>query len=132
MRYQDYTGPWPWNNFQPREVACKHCGELWEGDDMPEWFSEAMDALQELRDEWREPIVINSGHRCVLHNLRTPGASRNSQHMIRIAFDCRCPREKQGMFAAAAKSCGFTTAVPYPTRGFVHLDMGPARTWQGE
>ena len=69
MRYQDYHEEWPWPNFKPKEVACKHCGELWEGEKpMPKWFHESMEALQYLRDLWGKALIINSGHRCAEHN----------------------------------------------------------------
>lgn len=120
FHYTNYTGPWPWKDFTPPEVACKHCGELYL--DEP-----SMDALQALRGRWGKAIVINSGHRCAVHNKSVGGAPR-SQH-LQIAFDCRCPKDDQPAFIAAAQSAGFTGIGRYPGRGFVHLDMGPKRQW---
>jgi len=51
--FSEYQGVWPWKNFAPREVACKHCGEL-----CPDPAS--LNALQALRNAWGKPIVINS------------------------------------------------------------------------
>lgn len=118
---------WKWVNFTPKEIACKcsRCGgELWQGESNvpPEWFIEAMDALQRLRDKWGKPIVINSGHRCKQHNSEVGGVA-NSQHFTHIAFDCRCPFEKQQEFAQAAHDAGFRYVLTYPDRGFVHIDM---------
>ena len=96
---------------------------------MPEHFRESMDALQELREMWGKPIVINSGHRCPGHNAEV-GGTPNSQH-LRIAFDCRCPREEQTDFVRVARDCGFTGVGRYPGKGFVHLDLGPRREWWG-
>ena len=130
MILKDYVGPWPWKNFQPKEVACKcGCGELWPGDEMPDYFRFSMNVLQDLRDFWKQPIIINSGHRCAAHNARV-GGEKKSQH-LKIAFDCRCPKELQGMFINAAKRCGFTGVGRYPERGFVHLDLGRKREWNG-
>lgn len=128
MKYTTYNGEWPWENFKPVEVACKCCGELWEGNGkMPDTFRTAMDNLQRLRDLWDEPIIINSGHRCAKHNKEVGGVSQ-SQHLT-IAFDCRCKQQYQNAFCKLAKRSGFTTAVPYPDNGFCHLDMGRPRTW---
>ena len=118
--YSDYSGPWPWKGFRPAEVACKHCGELY-------LDGTAMDALQELRDSLGKPIIINSGHRCQAHN-KAVGGTTNSQH-LKIAFDCRCPRAEQAAFIAAAKAAGFTGIGRY--QNFIHLDLGPKRSWNG-
>lgn len=129
MRYQDYEGEWPWPNFKPKEVACKHCGELWEGDKpMPKWFHESMEALQYLRDLWGKPIIINSGHRCAEHNTEVGGAP-SSQH-LRIAFDCRIAKEDQREFKELAEEAGFRGIGYYSN--FIHIDMGPRRTWLGK
>lgn len=112
--YLDFQGEWPFRNFTPAEVACKHCDEFY-------YDFRAMTALQLLRDGWGKPIIINSGHRCAQHN-RAVGGAPASQH-LKIAFDCRCPRADQEAFAAAAKRVGFTGIIRYPARGFVHLDL---------
>lgn len=127
MTVDKFNGNWPWKNFAPREIACKCCGELWLKDAMPSYFILAMDKLQALRDLWGEPIIINSGHRCSKHNADVGGV-KGSQHLT-IAFDCRCPKERQKEFAELALKTGFHVARPYPDKGFVHLDMGRPRTW---
>jgi len=136
MHHQDYTGPWPWTYFTPAEIACRcGCGELWPGSgEMPDSFHEAMDALQELRELLGRPIRLNSAHRCADHNAAVGGAE-DSQH-LGLAFDCRCPADQAG-FLAAAGECGFTGMGRYrprarpPRSGFVHLDLGPTRYWEG-
>ena len=127
MTAKEFNGEWPWKNFTPKEISCRHCDELWVGDDMPEYFKEAMNNLQKLRDSWNKPIIINSGHRCTKHNADVGGSSQ-SQHLA-VAFDCVCPREEQQAFAKMALEVGFHVARPYPDNGFVHLDMGRPRTW---
>ena len=86
-----------------------------------------MDALQRLRDELAAPIIITSGHRCPSHNARVGGVS-NSQHLS-IAFDCACPAREQDRFVSAAYRAGFYGVGRYPSRNFVHLDLGPSRAW---
>jgi uncharacterized protein YcbK (DUF882 family) len=120
--YSNYIGPWPWKNFSARELACKHCGEFYLDE-------ESMDALQDLRKLWGNPIIINSGHRCLKHNAKV-GGTPGSQH-LKIAFDCVCLRPEQDDFSNMAKEAGFTGIGLYPARGFVHLDMGPYRNWRG-
>ena len=120
--YSSFRGEWPWENFTPQEVACKHCGELW-------YDMEAMDALQLLRETWKRPITITSGHRCPSHNAHV-GGTANSQH-LRIAFDCVCLHKDQAAFIDAAKTAGFTGIGQYASRNFVHLDLGLKRTWRG-
>lgn len=129
MKTYEYNGPWPWENFRPMEIACKCCGELWpDNADMPDWFGEALDALQALRDAWGEPVVISSGHRCGRHNAEVGGAS-GSRH-LRVAFDCIIPADRQAEFIEKARRAGFRGIGRYPRRGFVHIDMGPAREWR--
>lgn len=117
------SGAWPWPNFNASEIACK-CG-CREGFVIPE----AMDAIQDLRDVWGKPIVITSAHRCKEHNARV-GGKKDSQH-LKLAFDCAIPAEEQEDFVAMAENVGFTGIGVYPSRGFVHLDMGPRRRWRG-
>lgn len=116
--YNDYQGHWPWRHFTPKEIACKHCGEMYLDE-------HAMDCLERLRAAWGQPIVLNSAHRCVAHNSsEAVGGAKNSQH-LKIAFDCRCPKNQQAAFADAAEQAGFTGIGRYPSRGFVHVDTRP-------
>lgn len=114
--------PWTWTNFTPQELSCKHCGEYYHD-------PASLDALQALRNAWGKPLVINSAHRCAAHN-RAIGGAKASRH-LRIAFDCRCPATEQQAFAAAAEKAGFTGIGTYPSKGFVHVDTGPKREWNG-
>ena len=120
--YSEYKGPWTWEHFTPKEIACKHCGEM-------VLDAASMDALEELRTLWGQAVVINSAHRCVAHN-KAVGGSANSQH-LKIAFDCRCPADQQAAFSDAARSAGFSGIGLYPGKGFVHVDTGPKRSWRG-
>ncbi|CAK7067544.1 MAG: hypothetical protein DELT_01714 [Desulfovibrio sp.] len=118
-----FNPSWPWPNFSSAEIACKcGCGETFV-------HAESMDALQLLRELWGHPIRINSAHRCAAHNERV-GGTANSQH-LKIAFDCRCLREHQAAFVNLAKEVGFRGIGTYPSRNFVHLDMGVKREWRG-
>jgi uncharacterized protein YcbK (DUF882 family) len=45
-----------------------------------------LDKLQEVRDELKQPIVINSGFRCDTHN-KTVGGKTTSSHLLGRAAD---------------------------------------------
>ena len=122
LHYSKHTGAWPWKSFTPAEVSCRHCGELY-------LDPHALDTLERLREAWGQPIILHSAHRCMFHNHAVGGAIK-SMH-LKIAFDCRCPKEKQQAFVKAAEKAGFSGVGTYPTKGFVHVDTGPRRSWVG-
>jgi zinc D-Ala-D-Ala carboxypeptidase len=106
---------WPWPNFSPRELACKGTGSILVDD-------VAIDALQKLRDTLGRPLVVVSAYRSPQHNKKVGGA-KNSYHMQGCAFDIRMENHNPAEFEIAAKQCGFRGS------GFMHIDLGPARTW---
>lgn len=95
--------PWQkarWENFAPKEIACKcGCNEICidEG---------ALDALQRMRDLLGAPIHIGSGHRCVEHN-REVGGEPHSVH-LQLAFDIGINGYARGTLLALAQDAGFT------------------------
>ena len=118
-------GVWRWPNFRPQEIACKGSGELLLDED-------ALDKLQALRRALGRPVVINSGYRSERHNAAV-GGSPTSQHRLAAAFDIalRGPRvardiEREELIREALE-VGFTGIGRYDN--FVHVDTGPARTW---
>jgi uncharacterized protein YcbK (DUF882 family) len=67
-------------NFSRHEFACKcNCGF----DDIS---LELVDVLQDLREHYDKPIIINSACRCEKHNERVGGA-KGSKHKEGIAAD---------------------------------------------
>ena len=112
---------WRWTSFSPREIACKGTGQLLVDED-------ALDKLQALRDALGKPLVLTSAYRSPEHNKRVGGA-KNSQHMRGIAFDVRMENHDPQAFEAAARAVGFTGFGYYPRSGFMHIDLGPARSW---
>lgn len=133
MHYEDVTFGRRWPHFAPKELACRCCGELWEGDepDIPAELEEFLDMLEDLRGMYGKPMVITSGHRCSVHNAAVGGAA-DSRHRC-IAADVLVPSEEQECFAKLAEKVGFTGIGRYPARGFVHIDAGTpfARRWWG-
>lgn len=73
-------------SFKRKEFACKDgCGlGLNDGDINPE----LIEVVQDVRDTFDKPVVINSGLRCEKHNKRVGGAPK-SQHLIGTAADIR-------------------------------------------
>ena len=112
---------WPWEDFDPSEIACKHCGELMVD-------LESMDALQALRTRLERPVLLNSAYRCPMHNREVGGAPL-SYHRLGQAFDVRLTDYSTAVLKAASKKAGFTGFGEYNT--FLHVDTGPAREWKG-
>ncbi len=66
-------------NFSRTEMECPCCGVC-------EMKPEFMIKLQQLRDSWNRPIIIDSGFRCPSHN-KIVGGEPDSQHLIGNAAD---------------------------------------------
>jgi zinc D-Ala-D-Ala carboxypeptidase len=112
---------WRWKNFSPREMACKGTGSLLVDE-------VALDKLQELREKLGTPLLITSAYRSPEHNRKVGGA-KNSYHMRGNAFDIRMENQDPVAFEAAAREIGFRGIGYYPKQGFMHIDLGPERTW---
>lgn len=120
-RWQDVPADaWRWPNFTPRELACQGSGAL-------QVDEAALDKLQEVRQRIGKPLRINSAYRSEAHN-KAVGGSPTSLHKLGRAFDVALgvgvSRER---LVALAKAAGFTGIGHYDS--FMHLDTGPARTW---
>lgn len=117
-------GRWP--NFVPEELtpagqlslACPHCGEFY----FDPWM---LDGIQFIRFEVNKPVIVNSGHRCRLHNLRIGGAEY-SRH-LRVAWDISIRKHDPLQIYQAAADYGFSSFGFYGT--FLHVDDRPGRRW---
>jgi len=114
------TNAWPWPSFSEHEMACRHCGEIYE-------WPAFMDRLQIARDIAGHPFHIHSAHRCGLHNARIGGAPL-SQH-LKLAADIGLHGHSLGNLYQACVAAGFTGLGFYTT--FLHIDLGPKRSWYG-
>jgi hypothetical protein len=112
---------WRWPNFSPAEIACRGTGQI-------KLHPEALDTLQALRDRLGKPLIVNSGYRSPEHNRAVGGATR-SKHMNGTAFDIAMANHDPDAFEAAAREVGFLGFGYYPRSGFMHVDLGPARSW---
>lgn len=111
-------------NFTRKEFACKcGCGlGLNDGD----INLELVEVIQDVRDTFNKPVVINSGLRCEKHNKRVGGAPK-SQHLLGTAADIRIagvdPAEVYRYLGAKyPKKFGVGR---YNT--FTHIDVRPTR-----
>jgi uncharacterized protein YcbK (DUF882 family) len=79
------------------------------------------------------PILVTSGYRTQATNerLRRQGvdAARNSVHLRGRAVDIQVPGVEPRSMANLGLLLGLGGVGIYPT--FVHLDVGPQRTWKG-
>jgi len=88
----------------------------------------SMDRLQTLRNDLARPMVITSAYRSPAHN-RAVGGATGSLHPQGKAFEVVLGNHNPHAFIAAARTGGFTGIGTYPKQGFIHIDMGRARTW---
>jgi hypothetical protein len=112
---------WRWPSFSPAEIACRGTGAI-------KINTEAMDKLQALRDRLGKPLIVRSAYRSPEHN-RVVGGAPASKHMQGTAFDIAMTNHDPVAFEAAARAVGFLGFGYYPRSGFMHIDLGPARSW---
>lgn len=93
-----------------------------------------LDSISSLT-EARSPFQVISGYRspatnAMLHE-RSEQVARKSFHMSGMAIDIRLPEVELRHLHAAALSLGRGGVGYYPESNFVHVDVGPVRSWQG-
>jgi hypothetical protein len=114
------TRAWPWPDFTPAEMACRHCGETF-------YWARFMQALQDARRAVGRPFHILSAHRCSLHNANIGGAPL-SQH-LKLAADIALYNHDRHQLYESLSNAGFTGFGFYST--FIHVDLGRKRHWFG-
>jgi len=111
-------------HFSEQEFRCPHCNQI-------KVVMELIIRLERLRRLMgNRPIYVLSGYRCPVYNARIGGAPR-SYHMCGMAADIRSPGRSVQYMANAARLTGFGGVGKYYRSGFVHVDVGPRRTWTG-
>lgn len=118
--------------FKIDEFKCKHCNKIPEN--MPP--EELIKTLENIREHFNAPVIINSGYRCPEHNAKVGGA-KASRHIVGDAVDIRVKGVKtievynyviktfnEKPFGIAKK------IIQDPYRGFVHIDTrGKKARW---
>ena len=99
--------------FKNSEIRCKcGCGKLYKD-------KRAFAMLNQLREAYGKPIILNSAYRCKNHpeesKKKTPGT-----HNKGIAFDLRCTPREQVELICIAKEVGFKGFGLAKT--FLHVD----------
>ncbi len=112
---------WRWPSFSPAEIASRGEGAI-------RINTDAMDKLQSLRNRLGKPLIVRSAYRSPAHN-RAVGGAPASKHMQGTAFDIAMSNHDPIAFEAAARAVGFLGFGYYPRSGFMHIDLGPARSW---
>jgi|ERR1700694_212588 len=94
---------------------------------------EALWAVQRylLRAGVNEPIMVHSGYRTAQTNAQTEGAARMSLHMWGKAVDFHVDAVSIADLAGVCLACPIRGGVGYYPGGWVHLDSGPRRYWEG-
>ena len=107
-----------WPNFHPSEynLHCPCCGEFY-------YDPDAFDLLQSVRRETGRIVLINSAHRCIIHNSHVGGAAL-SRHK-KIAFDIGLRGHDPKTLLQACVKAGFNAFGFYGT--FLHTDNRPWR-----
>ena len=100
--------------FTDKELACRCCGV----NGITPAFLEKLD---ELREKYGKPIILNSAFRCPKHN-QAIGGSPNSQHVLGLAVDISCTNsQERAQLLDASYIVGFRGRGIAKT--FVHLDL---------
>lgn len=87
-------------------------------------------ALQAYRNLSGRTRIL-SGYRSPIYNARLRGSSPRSLHKELIAFDVDLTGKDPIKEEEFARQAGFTGLGRYPTREFMHMDMGRPRHWYG-
>lgn len=114
----------PWPNFSYAELRCK-CGLC--GSDGAEMDPAFMDAVQQLRTLYGQPMVISSAYRCRQHPVEARKAKAGA-HSTGAALDIACSGAAAVTILRLAMTLPFT-GIGIQQKGsgrFIHLDMAPA------
>ncbi|MGG5819574.1 YcbK family protein [Falsiroseomonas sp. HW251] len=92
-----------------------------------------IDIMSVLQEQWgySRPLLVRSGYRTPQTNASIEGAAPASLHLRGLAVDVSVPGMPIGQVGLAAwtlqRRLGFMGIGLY--RDFVHIDIGPQRTW---
>lgn len=113
-------------NFRVSEFTCKcGCG-------LNNAEQKLIDMCQKIRDKLGVAVRVNSGCRCVKHNMSAKVVGvRNSQHLDGVAADLSCERGAKEMFETVklmyenGELPELRYCIRYKT--FIHVDCGRRR-----
>jgi uncharacterized protein YcbK (DUF882 family) len=112
-------------NFKSTEFDCKCKGYC----SITLIDSKLVHCLQQIREHFNSPVIINSGFRCARHN-RDVGGARGSQHLYGRAADIVVKGVKPSVVADYCEAIGMGGIGRYTT--FTHIDVRDKKArWQG-
>lgn len=89
-----------------------------------------IEILDAIEDKFgKRGLTLLSGYRTPRNNHRTPGAARESLHMLGWAADIRIPGYSSTKVKTYARKLSAGGIGYYPYKGFTHLDVGKSRYW---
>ena len=114
-------------------AAFNHFARDWRADSETEIDRGVIMAAIKLQGlmESSDPLHLLSAFRTPETNRRLRGAARNSMHLKGRAFDLRQPGRSTADLHAAARSLKAGGVGRYNRSGFVHIDTGAIRYWNG-
>ena len=89
-----------------------------------------IELLDAIEDKFgKRGLLLLSGYRTPRNNHSTPGAARESLHMLGWAADIRIPGYSSTKVKTFARKLRTGGVGYYPYKGFTHLDVGDSRYW---
>ena len=123
-----------WPSFAPYEIRCPGCSLSNPCHRDPYAIrTEAMDALQKLRDGMGRGLKLNSAYRCSYYNRQIDSSPSNSHHKQGDAFDISTKwmsKAERRRLLEMALDVGFGGIGFY--KSFLHVDLGRRRQWWGK
>lgn len=114
--------------FQRREFACK-CGKC--GGYPVEPSMDLLEVLDNIREHFGAPVIVNSGIRCETHNKNVGGASK-SQHLYGTAADISVTGVSPSKVADYAETLLPNTGGIGRYGTFTHVDTRKTKSrWNG-
>ncbi|MDR1137344.1 MAG: peptidase M15 [Synergistaceae bacterium] len=100
-------------HFKLYEFQCRCCGTV-------KLSAVLTEMLEDLRGQWRAPLVITSGFRCAPHNRAVGGAS-HSRHLRGEAADIFARPAAQRMLKKMAERLGFSEVICGGPKNYIHV-----------
>lgn len=123
--------------FQDAYAELDHLMRDWRRDEVISMDRGLIDLLLKVQGEvgHDEPITLISGYRSKSTNdmlrRKIRKVAKNSYHIKGMAVDLRIKGVSTGALRQVALHQHVGGVGYYPSKGFIHLDTGPIRTWRG-
>lgn len=105
--------------FLPSETDCPCCGL------QPQ--QRLLDLINQIREDYGQPILVSSAMRCAKHNKKIGGAPK-SWHVKGLAADLVRTPELLAFLETRLEHYGLRMEHPDYTAAWIHIDLAPAGT----